>query len=149
MSTRSSRLNWWQATKSASVDEISRIDGLGPEAQVRGGHGTGLLRVVDEVALHEVVGRVDDDLGAVLVRPDGAVRPEPEEDGLNLGVAAGSVGSPWSQGMLREVTSSKMPTVKWRLGRSLLSSSRAALAMAGVNSLEDSPYRPPITRGQR
>ncbi len=64
--------------------EIGRVDGLGPEPQVRSGHGARLLRVVHEVALHEVVGRVDDDLGAVLVGADGAVRSQPEEHGLDF-----------------------------------------------------------------
>ena len=66
-------------------DEIGGVDRLWSEAQVRGCHGARLLRVVDEVALHEVLCRVDDDLGTVLVRPYGAVRAETEEDGLHLG----------------------------------------------------------------
>src|ERR1039458_5521446 len=64
--------------------EVGRVDGLGSESKVRGGHGARLLGVVHEVTLHEVVGRVDDDLRAVLVGADGAVRPQPEEDGLDF-----------------------------------------------------------------
>ena len=37
------------------------------------------------------------------------------------------------------VTSSTMPTVKWFFGRSLASSSKTALTIAGVNSLDESP----------
>ena len=40
-----------------------------------------------------------------------------------------------------------MPTVKWRFGRSLASSSNTGLIIPGVTSLEARPYRPPITRG--
>ena len=44
-----------------------------------------------------------------------------------------------STSRLLKVTSSLIPTVKWFLGRSLLSSSNTALHIAGVNSLDDSP----------
>ena len=37
------------------------------------------------------------------------------------------------------VTSSLIPTVKCRFGLALASSSKTALAMAGVNSFEDKP----------
>ena len=62
----------------------------------------GLLGVVDEVALHVVVGRVDDDLGAVLVGADRAVRAQPEEHGLDLARPAAVGGTRWSQARLSE-----------------------------------------------
>ena len=37
------------------------------------------------------------------------------------------------------MTSSTIPIVKWFLGRGFLSSSKTALTMAGVNSLDDRP----------
>ena len=40
-----------------------------------------------------------------------------------------------------------MPTVKCRLGRAPPSSSKIGLIIEGVISLEERPYRPPITRG--
>ncbi len=40
-----------------------------------------------------------------------------------------------------------MPTVKWRFGRSADSSSNTGRIMPGVTSLDERPYRPPITRG--
>ena len=64
-------------------------------------------------------------------------------------VLGDSVSKVSSTRRLRCVTSSAIPTVKWGRGSSTASSSRAARAMAGVNSLDESPYRPPITRGLR
>ena len=46
------------------------------------------------------------------------------------------------------VTSSTMPTVKWLRGFSLESSSKTPAIMAGVNSFDDRPYRPPTIRGR-
>ena len=46
---------------------------LRAEAQVRGGHRAGLLGVVNEIALREVVGLFADDLDGVLVRAHRAV----------------------------------------------------------------------------
>ena len=40
-----------------------------------------------------------------------------------------------------------MPTVKCRLGRVAASSSKIGLIIDGVISLDDRPYRPPMTRG--
>ncbi len=58
------------------LHEVGRADRLGPEAQVRHRHRTGLLRVVDEVALGVQAGLVADDLHRCLVGPDGAVAAE-------------------------------------------------------------------------
>ena len=98
--------NWWQATKSAPLDEIGRSDGLGPEAQVRHRDRARLLRVVDEVALGEQVGALADDLDRGLVGTDRAVRAEPEEDGLDLACRARANRKAPSIGRLRCVTSS-------------------------------------------
>jgi len=40
-----------------------------------------------------------------------------------------------------------MPTVKWFFGSGLASSSNTVLAIDGSNSLDDRPYRPPMTLG--
>ena len=63
--------------------EVRRADRPRPEAQVRDGDGARLLRVVDEVALREVVRLLADDLDRVLVRADGAVGAEAVEEGAH------------------------------------------------------------------
>ncbi len=62
-------------------DQVRRADRMRPETQVRHRRGAGLLRVVDEVPLRVQVRSLTDDLDGVLVRADGAVAAEPEEDG--------------------------------------------------------------------
>ena len=52
-----------------------------------------------------------------------------------------------SQSMLDPLTSSSMPTVNRRRGCSAASSSKTPVTIPGGNSLEDRPYRPPITNG--
>ena len=64
------------------TDQIGRADRLRAEAQVGNRHRAGFFRVIDEVALCIVVGFLADDLDAVLVGADGAVRAEAEEDRL-------------------------------------------------------------------
>ena len=64
-------------------DQVAGADRLGAEAQVGGGDGAGLLRIVDEVALGEVVGLFADDLDGVLVRADGAIRAQSVEQGAH------------------------------------------------------------------
>ena len=64
-------------------DEVGRPDGLRPEAEVGDRDGAGLLRVVHEVALREVVRLLADDLDRVLVRPHGAVGAETVEEGAH------------------------------------------------------------------
>ena len=73
-------------------DEVAGADWVGPEAQVRGGHGAGLLGVVDEVALRVVGCFAADDLDGVFVGADGAVGAEPvEESADGLGIFGGEV----------------------------------------------------------
>ena len=66
------------------LHEIGRADGLRPEPQVRHRDRSRLLGVVHEVALGEQVRALADDLDRCLVGADRPVRPEPEEDGLDL-----------------------------------------------------------------
>jgi hypothetical protein len=96
----------------ARGDQVGGADRLGAEAQVRGGHGAGLLGVVDEVALGVVFGVFGaDDLDGVLVGAHGAVGAEAVEEG------ADGRGLRWRRsgivGRLVWLTSSLMPTVKW------------------------------------
>jgi pyruvate-ferredoxin/flavodoxin oxidoreductase len=63
------------------LDQVGRVDRVRSVPEVRDGHRTRLLRVVDEVALREQVGLISDDLHGGLVGPDGAVTPERVEDG--------------------------------------------------------------------
>src|SRR3712207_8902167 len=48
-----------------------------------------------------------------------------------------------STGIDVPVTSSVIPTVKWFFGMGARRFSRTARTIAGVNSLDDRPYRPP------
>ncbi len=84
-------------------DEVGGADRLRTEAQVRDRDPARLLRVVDEVALGEVVGLLADDLDRVLVRADGAVRAEAEEDGSRHGGRLGVEGGVPRQGEMRHV----------------------------------------------
>ena len=63
------------------ADQASHPDRLRSKPQMADRHCPGLLRVVDEVALGEIVGIVADDLDRVLVRPDGSVRSQAVEHG--------------------------------------------------------------------
>ena len=54
--------------------------------------GAGLLRVIDEVTLGEVVGVRPDDLDRVLVRPDGPVRAQSVEHALEASRVLDVVG---------------------------------------------------------
>ena len=64
------------------LHQVGGTDVLLAETQVRGGHGAGLLGVVDEVGLGVVAGLFADDLDGVLVGADGAVGTEAEEHRL-------------------------------------------------------------------
>ena len=108
----------------------------------------GFLRVVDEVALRVIIRVLADDLDGILVRADRAVRAQAVEqrphhfrrfDGKLLVHRRDCV---W-------LTSSLMPTVKWFFGFATARLSNTALTIAGVNSLEDKPYRPPTILGGR
>jgi hypothetical protein len=64
-----------------AADEVGGSNRAGAEAEVRDRHRAGFLRVVDVIALRVVLGLLADDLDRVLVRADGPVGAEPEEDG--------------------------------------------------------------------
>jgi hypothetical protein len=119
------------------LDQVGRADRVGPEAQVRNGETTGLLGVVEEVALGVVVGLFADDLDRVLVGAHGAVGTHAVEQATDrfwiFRVEGRIVGSE------RWVTSSLMPTVNSFLGEAEAKLSKIALVMAGVNSLELKP----------
>ena len=61
-------------------DEVGGANRLRPEAQMRNRHRAGFLRVVNEIALREVVGVFADDFDRFLVGADRAVRAESVED---------------------------------------------------------------------
>ena len=63
------------------VDQVRGDDLVLAETQVRNGHGTGFLRVVDKVALGGVVRLGADDLDGVFVGADRAVRAKTVEQG--------------------------------------------------------------------
>jgi len=67
------------------------------------------------------------------------VPSEPRPQNLQEIVSAGVMSTSSLMGMERFVTSSTMPMVKWFFGRSLPSSSKMPLTMAGLNSLEERP----------
>ena len=79
-----------------------------------------------------------------LLAPTVPSAPSPQKMACTARVGTENEGSRSSD---RPVTSSRMPTVNCGRGVSACSSSRAALAIAGVNSFDDRPYRPPITSG--
>ena len=64
------------------LNQIGSTDVLLAEAQVRGGHRTGLLGVINEVGLGVVAGFLADDLDRVLVGADCTVGTETEEHRL-------------------------------------------------------------------
>ena len=119
-------------------NQVAGMDRLGAEAQVRDGDGAGFLRVVDEIALGVVVGFLADDLDGVLVGAHGAIGAQAVEQGAHRARVL-RWRTPGRNCRLVWVTSSLMPTVKWFLGDGLCRSSKTALTMAGVNSLEESP----------
>src|SRR5215831_13457886 len=72
----------------------------------------------------------------------------PKPQNTQRTVSSPSIEYAGSYARLVWVTSSLMPIVKWFFGASLLSSSKIPLTIAGVNSLEERPYRPPTTVGE-
>src|SRR5579875_1288132 len=63
-------------------------------------------------------------------------------------VAAGSsMSRPSSYGRLSPETSSLIPIVNRGRGAGRASSAKTPAAIPGVNSFDDSPYRPPVTSG--
>ena len=71
------------------VDQVGAVDRFRVEPQVTDRHRPRLLRVVDEVGLHDQIGVLADDLGGVLVGADGAVGAEAVEHGPHAGVVGG------------------------------------------------------------
>ena len=92
------------------IDVVRALDELVAEAQVADGDAAGLLGVVLEVSLDELIGVVADDLDGVLVRADGAVAAETPELALNGALCRGVRGGD-SPRRDRLVTSSTMPMV--------------------------------------
>ena len=80
-----------------------------------------------------------------LFAPTVPSEPSPKNNART--VPAGSMSSAGSYGRLVPVTSSVMPIVNRGRGRSAASSAKIPATMPGVNSFDDSPYRPPITSG--
>ena len=74
------------ADEVGAADQVRGANRRGAETQVRHGHRTGLLRVVNEVALRVVIGVFADDLDGVLVGADGAVGPEAVEQAADHAV---------------------------------------------------------------
>ena len=64
------------------ANQVRGVDDALTKAEVRGGHGAGLLGVVNEVALGVVVGFVTDNLDGVLVGTHGTVGTQTEEHSL-------------------------------------------------------------------
>ena len=60
-------------------DQVRRFDRVVAETQVRDGHRSRLLRVVDEIRLHVVARFAGDDLGRILVSAHRAIRAQPVE----------------------------------------------------------------------
>src|SRR6516162_6321124 len=67
------------------VDQVGGADRLGSEAKVRDRRRTGFLGVVNKVALSVIVRFLADDLDAVFIGANGAVRAEAIEDGPDCG----------------------------------------------------------------
>ena len=118
------------------------------EAQMRDRHRARLLRVVDEVALRVEVGVLADDLHRVLVGADGAVRAESVEHGPDGARDRWRTpGRPARLSVRDVVDDADGEAAAAVLGAP--SSSNTALTIAGVNSFDARPYRPPMTRGDR
>ncbi len=65
------------------ANQIGRVDGIRPEAQVRDGDRPRFLGVVDEVALCIVAGLLADNLDRILVGSHRAIRAQPPEHALH------------------------------------------------------------------
>ena len=75
------------------------------------------------------------------------VPSEPSPKNTARTVPGGSMSSAASYGRLVRETSSLMPMVNLLRGRSSASSANTPATIPGVNSFDDSPYRPPMTLG--
>ena len=85
------------------ADEVGSLDGTGAESQVRDRNRTGLLRVIDEVALGVERCVLADDLHRVLVGTDCSVAAKPEEDRSGDVVALGGEGGIVVQAQVRHI----------------------------------------------
>ena len=65
------------------IDQIGRMDGIWPKAQVRNRLCTRLLGVVYKITLSVVLGLLSNDLDGVLICAYGAIGTQPEEDRPN------------------------------------------------------------------
>jgi hypothetical protein len=73
-----------------------------------------------------------------LLAPTVPSAPSPKNIACSSPSGRGALNS-GSQARLERLTSSLTPTTKWRRGFSAARSSKTALAIPGVNSLEESP----------
>src|SRR5205085_4114106 len=69
--------------EAGATNQVGALYWARPEAQVRNGHGSRLLRVIDEIALREIRRLFADDLHGVLVGADRAIRAQAPEDGAH------------------------------------------------------------------
>src|SRR4029450_7486142 len=77
------QLRLMAADEAGTLHEVGRADGLRAEAEVRYGLRARLLGVVDEIPLRVQPIIRAENLDGVLVRADGAVRAEAEEEGAD------------------------------------------------------------------
>ena len=89
--------------KVSLIDIVRGLDGAVTESEVRNGDTAGLLGVILEVCLNELVGMVADDLDGVLVSTNGTVTAETPELALNH-ISGSCVGS----GLLLEGVTGKI-----------------------------------------
>ena len=85
----------------AIADQVAGANGTRTEAQVRNRHRTRLLGIVDEVALHELVRLLAEDLQGVLVGAHGAVGTQAVEKALHhpFHVPVARIGLPFQAGV--------------------------------------------------
>ena len=126
-------------------DQIGRADRLRPETKVRNGDRAGFLRVIHEITLGMVAGVLADDLDRVLVGPDGAVGTQPVKQRPKNARWLDREGRIVIKAQTGDIVADADGEMIFDFARARLSNT--ALIIAGVNSLEESPYRPPTTLG--
>ena len=124
-------------------DQIGRADRLGAEAQMGNRLGAGLVGIIDEIALGVAPGVLGDDLDAVLVGADRAIgdRARRRRRGDRRPALDGEIridGEARVRDIVIDAEGEAVATGEWLASRRA-SSSNAALAMAGVKSLDDRP----------
>ncbi len=124
------------ADEGGPVDQVGALDRFGIEPQVADRHRARLLRVVDEVGLHDEIGVLADDLGGVLVGAHGAVGTEAVEHGTHAGVVGRERRVERQAGVGDVIDDADGEPVAGCLAAA---SSKTALTIAGVNSLLLSP----------